>query len=270
MASAIRNPTTRDDGVVLVLWALFLPLLAGLMVGVIWLGNLLQSADNAENAADAAALAAAGYLVQQDYPPPLVVTNIPDILGYECQVGASNTITTCAHSNYGWLYGYSIYEAGTWNAIWTANEAEQALREAGTAWTCQGQAMLPSSHHHHGPLYCTGINIRPPAWGYGVDGSLSDNATISEVAGATATAITVEVKYGFTSYSGCTPPQNFLLAEGSGASCIGYDAAGIIWVSVPDQPGSPGSPAPGEKTWATAAEVPAVLCPGPPPSGSCS
>ena len=71
---------------ILVLWALFLPVLAGLVVGVIALGNLLQSADNAQNAADAAALAAAGSLVTAQNPPPMVVNSIPIPWSDQCQV----------------------------------------------------------------------------------------------------------------------------------------------------------------------------------------
>jgi Putative Flp pilus-assembly TadE/G-like len=266
-----RTRHSGDDGVILVFWALCLPLLAALFVGVLELGNLVQSGDNAQDAADAAALGAAGSLI--DFPPPMVVSNIPGILGYMCTVGSGDTISGCAGQNYGWLYGYSIYEGGTWEPIWDPQEAISALRAAGTDWTCQGEARLSRRGHHRGKLYCTGVNIFPPAPGYGVTGSVSPDATISQALAATSTAMSIETNYGVTSYSGCTPPDGFFLADGSsGVSCIGYDAAGTIWVSVPNSAAFPGIglAAEGKSAWATVSSGTAVLCPGPPPSGVCN
>jgi hypothetical protein len=268
----------RDDGVILVFWALCLPLLAVLFVGVIELGNLLQSSDNAKNAADAAALAAAGYLATYN-PPPMVVTDIPDIytdLGYRCLVGSDNTITRCEHQDYGWLYDYSIYEANEWVAISTPQDATNALRYANTAWSCPPQNRVPgmSGHRHHGMIvyYCNDLDIQPPAPGLGLNASLALNETVNQAMVATNTAISVEAKYGFTTYSGCTPPRYFFLAEASTATCIGYDAAGSIWVTIPNSTGLAASASTtSEKTsWAT--ELPngtTELCSGPPPGGNC-
>ena len=62
MARFQSDDESRDAGVILVFWVLCLSLLSALFVGVLALGNLLQSSDNAQNAADAAALAGEDYL----------------------------------------------------------------------------------------------------------------------------------------------------------------------------------------------------------------
>ena len=62
MVNIERQHEDNDEGVILVIWVLCLSLLAALLLGVITLGNLLQSTDNAQNAADAAALAGENLL----------------------------------------------------------------------------------------------------------------------------------------------------------------------------------------------------------------
>jgi hypothetical protein len=265
--------------VILVLWALFLPVLAGLVVGVIALGNLLQSADNTQNAADAAALAAAGALVTAQNPPPMVVNSIPIPWSDECQVGPKDTITTCTGttsdetqcSHYNWLCGYAIYEVDTWLLIWTDPDATKAISYAGSAWTCTRVSTGPGHHHHHGQPYCVELNIYPPGPTSGSNSSLSDDNTVTVATMATREAMFVEANYGFTSYSACTPPPDFFLALGPTSTCIGYDADGTIWVSVPDPGIFPGSGfgAAVKSAWATWAGGTAVLCSEPPPTASC-
>ena len=106
-----------------------------------------------------------------------------------------------------------------------------------------------------------------------MDASLSDAQSINEAIDATGKAISIEQAYGFNGSSGCTTPQDFLLAEGAGVSCISYDAAGTISVSVPDSAAFLGlGPTTIYKTsWATIlASGTATLCSGPPSSGNCN
>ncbi len=232
-ANKARKGERGDEGVILVLWALCLSMLATLMVGVIALGNLLQSADNAQNAADAAALAAVDYLAWIHPVGPMVVNRIPISLGDECQASVQSPISQCAH--YGWLYGYYIYEADEWEAIGAPGgqvSGAQALSDASSAWTC---AALRSSKHHPGQSYCTELNIPAGTWnGWLIKVTARQ---ISVAITATQQAMSIQKNYGFTSYSGCNAPQDFLLADSSmGVSCIAYDAAGTVWVSVADPP----------------------------------
>ena len=82
-------------------------------------------------------------------------------------------------------------------------------------------------------------------------------------------AISIQEKYGFTSYSGCSEPEGFFLVGLSSVTCVAYDPAGTIWVSVPDPSLLPGDrTATIQKTsWATVANGLVVLCGGM-PSGS--
>ncbi len=285
----------RDSGAILILWAICLPALLGLLIGAIQLGNLLQSSDNAryvadanaqnaadakaQNVADAAALAASSYLATIHPTGPMVVQSIPidcqpsptgPPIRCKCRVAADGTITGCA--SYVWLNGYYIYEGEDWLAIGTQVSGQTALQDASGAWAC---GSLGSGNGNHG--YCTELDVAPLVPGY-VDGSLSDGETISQAITATATAISVETQNGFTVYSGCAPPPQFLLAEGptaqdsTGVSCVGYDAAGTIWVSVLETFTLPGVGLATDEKWALATVVrgTAVLCPGPPPSGQCN
>jgi Putative Flp pilus-assembly TadE/G-like len=260
---------SRDAGVILVFWVLCLSLLSALFVGVLALGNLLQSSDNAQNAADAAALAGEDYLAGIHTVGLMVENNIPIDWGDRCQVGGSNVAVQCA--NYSWLYGYSIYERNNWVPIGDRSSAINALSYADSAWTC-GRLATRSRHHHSGQTYCVELKIYPPGHGYGVDGSLSDDPTINVATDATNDAVLIEQNYGFSNSAGCTAPQGVFLAEGSSQSCIGYDAAGSVWVTVPDPAVFPGTGiAQIDKTsWATTFPGGTGLCSGIPPDGNCN
>jgi hypothetical protein len=287
----VRNHQTRDEGAILVFWALCLPVLAALLIGVLELGNLVQSTDNSQNvadanarnaadanaaqAADAAALAAASYLATTDPKGPLVVNLIPIDCpqskkskhsgpppGCNCNVGSQDVISDCA--NYQWLNGYYIYEGDDWEAIGGSEVSPAAaLSDPAGTWTCQSR--------YNGSQFCGEVNIYPPGQGYGVNGSASDGNTINQAIAATIAAMSVLEKDG-TSYSGCTPPPDFLLAEGpGGVSCIGYDAAGTIWVTARETFTLPGVglAMTQQSAWATEVGGKGVLCLGPPPSVAC-
>jgi hypothetical protein len=259
----------RDAGVILVFWVLCLSLLSALFVGVLALGNLLQSSDNAQNAADAAALAGEDYLAGIHTVGLMVENSLPIDWGDRCQVGGSSVAVQCA--NYSWLYGYSIYERNNWVPIGDKSSAINALSYAGSAWTC-GRFATRSRHHHSGQTYCVELHIYPPGQGYGVDASLSDDPTITVATEATEDAASIEENYGFSNSAGCTAPQGIYLAEGSSQSCIGYDAAGSVWVTVPDPAVFPGTGiAQIDKTsWATKFPSGTALCSGISPDGNCN
>jgi hypothetical protein len=266
------QPKRNDEGVILVFWVLCLSLLATLLVGVIALGNLLQSSDNAQNAADAAALSAAGYLAT-NHPDPMIIHSLPitcfttsgNFVSCKCHVDSSNGVTHCA--DYFWLEGYSLYKGDPWNeweAIGSQISPKQALDYAAGSWTCS---------HQNGQGYCVKLNIHPPGNGYGVDAALTDDATISTAREATQVALGVQNNYGFSRSSGCTAPQDFLLAEGpTGITCISFDAAGTIRVSVPEPVllFGAGSTTIYRTSWATTLTGnAATLCSGAPPAGDC-
>jgi TadE-like protein len=284
----VRNHRTRDEGAILVFWALCLPLLLGLAVGVLQLGNLVQSRDNAQDsaydnaqntadaAADTAAVAAANYLAT-NHPNGAMVVNLVPIdcqqpnqhsnqpgppTPCRCNVDGQDAITGCA--NYQWLNGYSIYEGDQWEAIGGSQVSfAQALSDPAGTWTCQSR--------YRRSQHCAELNVYPPGPDYGVNGSVSNGETISQAIVATNAAVSVEEQNGI-SYSGCTPPPDFLLAEGpEGVSCIGYDAAGTIWVVAREPFTLPGFGAQiAQKTaFATESGGQGVLCSGPPPSGAC-
>ena len=272
MAKAGSQPKRNDEGVILVLWVLCLSLLATLLIGVIELGNLLQSSDNAQNAADAAALSAAGYLATY-HPDPMVIPSLPvtcftksgSLVSCKCHVDSADRVTHCA--DYFWLEGYSLYKGDPWNeweAIGSQISPQQALDYAAGNWTCSRQ---------NGQGYCVKLSIHPPGTGYGVDAALTDDATVSTARDATRLALGVQNNYGFSSSSGCTAPQDFLLAEGpTGVTCISYDAAGTVRVSVPEPAllFGAGSSTIYRTSWATTLTGnAATLCSGSPPAGNC-
>ena len=269
MARFQSDDESRDAGVILVFWVLCLSLLSTLFVGVLALGNLLQSSDNAQNAADAAALAGEDYLAGIHTVGLMVENNIPIDWSDECQAGGGNVAVQC--TNYSWLYGYSIYEGDNWVPIGDPPSAISALSYAGSAWTC-GRLGTGPRHHHHGQRYCIELDISPPGQGYGVDASLSDDPTITVATQATQEAASIEENYGFSNSAGCTAPQGVFLAEGSYRSCIGYDAAGSIWVTVPDPAVIPGTGITqiDKTSWATKFPSGTGLCSGIPPGGNCN
>jgi hypothetical protein len=160
VASSQSDDESRDAGVILVFWVLCLSLLSALFVGVLALGNLLQSSDNAQNAADAAALAGEDYLAGIHTVGLMVVNNIPIDWSDGCQAGPGNVAVQC--TDYTWLYGYSIYERYNWVPIGDLSSAISALSYAGSAWTC-GRLGTGPRHLHHGQPHCIELDISPLA-----------------------------------------------------------------------------------------------------------
>ena len=114
-----------DDGVILVFWVLTLTALFGFMALAINLGNLLQSTDNVQNAADSAALSGASSFVVGTHSRAPPFTPRSPLLG--STVGSAVLSLTGAMEvpdPYGWLIPQGggsayIYEnLGLQNAGW--------------------------------------------------------------------------------------------------------------------------------------------------------
>lgn len=241
------------------------------MVGVILLGDFLQSADNAQNASDAAALAAADRLGTSGQ---VVVKTLAISPRDRCGTDLS-AANPCRH--YGWLRGNYIYIDDEWELIGPppapiSAAGALAYGTASGAWTCASpllnRAGSPSP-------YCATLAVSAPGTpgqSTSANGALSTLVALDATNAAADEAKSVLQHYGFTNFSGCAVPQGFLLAQGpTGVTCIGYDAEGTVWVDVP---ASPGAEADGltdarRSSWATLSDTVAVLCSGPPPSGDC-
>jgi Putative Flp pilus-assembly TadE/G-like len=237
VAKVESQPASKDEGVILVFWVLCLSLLVTLLVGVIALGNLLQSGDNAQNAADAAVLAGEDVLVQQgSHYPGLFTDSVQIPRSADCQVDLSN----CGSLT--WLSGYYVYQHGDWLQIVTSSTLSATQISATSAlqygiaygrWTCSDRTR--TSRRHPGPPVCIQLTSGAPWHSSSVEGSLTYDTTISAAVMATNTATSILRQYGFSSYSGCAAPTGFAVTAGTmGISCIGYDAGGTLWVSVPD------------------------------------
>lgn len=269
----LYHRATKEDGAILVFWVLCLPVLAALLVGVLFLGDLLQSADNAQNAADAAALAAVDGLAATR-PRHLVLRALPIYWRDRCGTDLSAT-NPCKH--YGWLDGRYIYVDGQWELI-GGPDGQISARAALAYGTAQGTWLCATplvNRQGSASPYCGFLAVTAPGTpgdGPGADGALSDSKAVDAAAAAARNAESVLQHYGFTNDSGCTAPHGFLLAEGStGVTCIGYDAAGTAWVEVPTSTsfGPSGLAAIRKSSWATMSDGTAVLCPGRPPAGNC-
>ncbi len=145
----------------------------------------------------------------------------------------------------------------------------QALQYTSTAWTCP--SLWPRTRRNPA-RYCEGVNIFRPSSIYGLNASLADATAFNAANNAAQEAISIQEKYGFTSHSGCSEPAGYFLVGLSSVTCIAYDPAGTIWVSVPDP-----SLLPGDRTatiqkasWATETNGLVVLCGGMPPGGNCT
>jgi Putative Flp pilus-assembly TadE/G-like len=277
---SFKSHREGDDerGVILVFWVLCLSLLAALFVGVLALGNLLQSSDNAQNAADAAALAGEDIMGPAlSQPGGLVVSSIFIPRNDQCLINSRREITACASGHYGWLSGNYIYEGDQWLLIGSAVSPTSALSYASKAypppqypapaWICP--SLWPPTKKHPA-RYCDGINVYTPGPPYGLNASLTNSATFDAAANAITEAEAIQKSYGFTSYSGCSAPANYFLVE-AGVTCIGYDPGGTVWVTVPDPALIDGTGlSPVQKTsWATTFSSGTVgLCS--PPSENCN
>ena len=118
-------------------------------------------------------------------------------------------VTVC--SRYGWLTGNYIYESGRWYRIGNSRgdiAPLQALQYASTAWTCP--SLWPGTRRNPA-RYCEGVNIFRPSSAYGLNASLTDSTAFNAATNAAQEAISIQEKYGFTSYSGCSEPEGYFL-----------------------------------------------------------
>jgi Putative Flp pilus-assembly TadE/G-like len=281
-----------DDGVILILWVLSLAALFGFMALVLNIGDLLQSSDNVQNAADSAALYGADSLHANSVYQPVV--SIPS--QYRCTLALSRCTTRGSGPNspssYAWLQAQDLYiyeglptPTQGWEQIVVASSgaslppgeiSDVAAFELGAAsgpWLCSLRGIAGR--------FCTQIDTDVAGTG---NDALGDG---SPVAATNAAEALVHDSYSITAnWNGCPglPPPGFYLAEGwAGTTCIAYcapasnapcggRAVNFFWVMAlvqapPSIISGDGVTCTGRVAWA----IPTALAPGAPlPSGKCS
>jgi hypothetical protein len=294
-----RLPCRRgDDGVILVFWLLTLTALFGFMALAINLGNLLQSTDNVQNAADSGAVSGASSLAAAlQSPSPFYTTVSP--AGFDCRVNGTQ-LTGCigGADPYRWLLPQGggaayIYEnLGPENAGWWQIVPESQAGDLQPGQTTDVQAFNYGTQS--GSWFCsqeTRSKRRPTrclevSTGVGVDvtqdGALSNGLAVL----ATNAALTlVEQSYGINpNWSGCSGdlPAGFSFAE-AGVTCIAYcipsqgtACAGTgdttVWVMAlvqapPSFISGDGVTCTGKAAWADAA---GLMAAAPAPAGNCA
>jgi hypothetical protein len=224
-----------DEGVILVLWVLALAALAGFLALVIDLGNLEQSSDNVQNAADSAAISAADVLGPNVADAePLSTLNIP--LSAQCQVywvEGVYYLDGCAHLRR-WLgSSYSIYEGGAWLTIGTQISASQAFSDGtqsnspwGGPWTCSQRTFT------FGGVYCTQLTTNVSAWPW-ADNALAHGADIDQFLTSLAAAANDAeslVQHAYSVSSNWTSPscelQPYPWADAAAGRCLEYEIVG--------------------------------------------
>ena len=278
-------------------WVLTLTALFGFMALAINLGNLLQSTDNVQNAADSAALSgASSFVAGLKSGSPFYTTVSP--AGFDCRVSGSQ-IERCNGGSgpdpYGWLIPQGggsayIYEnigqqnAGWWQIV-PASQAGDLLPgqttdmnafEYGTqsgSWSCIQET-------RRNPKRCLEVTT-------GVTGT--QNGALSNGLPVTATGAAMAMlqqSYAINpNWSGCpvNPPVGFSVAEGwAGVTCVAYcipssvtscggTGSTTFWVMAlvqapPSFIESDGVTCTGKAAWANAA---GLLTAAPVPSGNC-
>jgi hypothetical protein len=296
-ATVLRRKS--DDGVILVFWLLILTALFGFMALAINLGNLLQSTDNVQNAADSAATSGASSLAAGlNSGSPFYTTVSP--FGFDCRVNGSH-ITVCngGLDPYRWLIPQGagsayIYEniglpnAGWWQIVpesqagelkpgqTTDSEAFSYGTGTSGSWSCS----LETASKRR-PKRC--LEVTTGVTGT-QDGALSNGVPVA----ATNTAMAlVQQSYGINpNWSGCSGnlPAGFaIIAEGwAGVTCMAYcislsnptcggEAGTSFWVMAlvqapPSFISGDGVTCTGKAAWANAA---GLLAAAPAPSGNC-
>ena len=139
--------------------------------------------------------------------PITCFTTSGNLVSCKCHVDSANRVTNCA--DYSWLEGYSLYKGDPGNEWEAIANAIIYLNKPLVTPAAAGLVGIKT-----GGDIALRLDIHPPGNGYGVDAALTDDATVSVVSDATQVALAVQKNYGFSSSSGCTAPQDFLLAEG--------------------------------------------------------
>jgi hypothetical protein len=260
---------------VLVLWALSLGALLGCLALAVNLGDLQQQATNTQDAADSAALAAAGQL-----GPQLPLATYPTVAACETD---SHGVAHCpcpadlamGCSNYKWLENYYIYisERG-WLLVGSPQISAASAFAQGLAagWSCS-----QASQH---PKRCVEVSTNVTG---SAPGALSDETTVANLAAAANAAQSLASSAYFAStqngldWASCQqPPSGFAIAS-STDSCVAYEAGPsaywpsgawsadsdyiVLWVDIPGLNDGPSGVA--TSAWAT---VPGNTGPFPSPA----
>lgn len=239
-----------EDGVILVFWALSLTALVGFLAIVLNIGNLLQSSDNVQNAADAAAITGAGTVgsiltsAEQSAPTDPIIP-IPSSDGCKVVGRGDNQLLGCATLN--WLNQYYIFENQGWLQIVVGQPQTGQISEHRAfffgaqlgPWTC---SMISQGN-------CTQLSTNLPSSPLQDDALTTISAMQTTTQGAAAQVsgqveTLVQQDYGVSAnWSGCgasSLPSGFTFAAGetcvafctpSSANC-GGSQSNVFWVMV--------------------------------------
>ncbi len=223
MASAPQDERGQDEsGVLLVLWALSLGALLGCLALALNLGDLQQKATNAQDAADAAALTAAGELGPalplSTYPS--VPSCWPDIHGDQHCPCPVDLAKGCR--NYKWLDNYYIYvDSRGWLQVGQQISGSSAFQDGlSDGWYCSSWAGPPKEGH------CTQVSTSVAG---SAPGALTDSTTAGELASAAQAAQSLATSYfaggqSTSDWTSCpAPPAGFALAAPDD-NCVAYYA----------------------------------------------
>ncbi len=279
-----------DDGVILVFWALSLTALFGFLALALGIGNLLQSTNNVQNAADAAAMSGAQVIGALNPSPAIETVPIPKYAA--CLVVGPGDDQLLGCSTLDWLHQYEIFQGTGWLQIVANNPQAGEISELDAFWDGAGNGPWTCSKiTKHG--YCRQLTTNVPPLPL-QDNALSTPSAIQAATQSTTTAAEqatlhaqalVENGYGINPvWTGCpaAPPPGFSFAD-PGVTCIAYcvPAPGVscggsdnatfwVMVLVPAPPSILGSydvTCTGRAAWANTS---GIAPEAPAPSGSCS
>jgi hypothetical protein len=291
----------RDDGAILVIWALALASLATLLAIVVDIGDLVQSTANLQDASDSVAISEANLLVpylvpdglspRRPIPGQLVVGAIPVPRQAQCRQGWSGLLS-CA--NMSWLDSYYLYEplpgaglsidqvvAGAARSPGEISELGAFSDLTGTgSWECARW----SSHQWPGggPMDdCLRLVPVQPGWGPLAVGSDLPGGTPTFSSVSREAVALAERAYGEAgAWATCSGPPAGFAASTAAPACTAYEVeatgAVVVWANARKAPGWLIASGPlsevQRSSWATTGGPgsPATLCTGPPDlGGSC-
>jgi hypothetical protein len=268
----MRRHKRGEEGVVLVIWAVALTALVGFLALAVNLGNLVQSGQNVQNAADAAAVSGAtilGATWPQAGPSLTSTISIPTHDNGKPQYHCDVQLTECSGGGpdpYVWLdgyydnwwgfYSYYVYQDGWWERIvpnqpssGEVQDGQPLLQELhNDGWQCTGG--WPDNQGwdwwQNNWQWCTQISNWWNSWGQTPSsGSITSDAFGLEAVDQAAHNLEslVEHDYGVdATWSACSdspPAEGFsFVAWGPtdwGLDCIAYKVSNdgvTLWVDV--------------------------------------
>lgn len=231
-------PPGKERGAILVLWVLCLGVLIASLALALNAGNISQQDTNAQDAANSAALAAAGEA------GPHLPWDLTSLAGVPaCDVGGYCPCPVhlrAGCSSYAWLDNYYIFAPSQgWLQIVPGSEVgpgqisdqEAFLEGLQAGWSCAPQPAWLGSQ-------CFFVATHIPGWS---PGALADSYAIAKVALAAQYAKQLADTYYHNDsrqpdWSACSSlPPGFALALPGESTCIAYEVTGssiVFWLSV--------------------------------------